>query len=129
MPTCLQNCGGNGPCYVMLGFASSRLLTTAYGVPHFQCSTSHAVSQGLHWMVEREQKRDALGRGILHLHPVWVQLVTQSGYTFYVNRCVRHAHQNFSAEHATHGSQERHTDTQEETEVWHGVLWLALPYG
>lgn len=37
-------------------------------------------------MVDREQQGDAVGRGILHLDPEWVQLVSEDGYVFYINR-------------------------------------------
>lgn len=42
--------------------------------------------QGLAFMLAREQKREALDRGLLQLDPFWVQLVTKSGYIFYINR-------------------------------------------
>ncbi len=52
------------------------------------CLVSHAHStwQGLAYMLAREQKRDALDHGLLQLHPYWLQLVTKSGYVFYLNR-------------------------------------------
>ncbi len=37
-------------------------------------------------MLARERHRDAVGRGLLHLHPSWVQLVTTTGYVFYMHR-------------------------------------------
>ena len=37
-------------------------------------------------MLDREQRRDALGRGLLYLHPNWVQLVTRSGVVLYMLR-------------------------------------------
>lgn len=37
-------------------------------------------------MLDRERRGDALGRGVLHLHPAWLQLVTASGFVFYVHR-------------------------------------------
>lgn len=43
--------------------------------------------QGLAWMMGREAHGDAVGRGLLHLHPSWVQLVTASGFVMYVHRC------------------------------------------
>jgi E3 ubiquitin-protein ligase SHPRH len=42
--------------------------------------------QALSWMLAREKQGDALGRGCLHLHPSWLQLVTREGYTFYVDK-------------------------------------------
>lgn len=44
------------------------------------------AAQGLAWLIAREQKRDALERGLLQLHPFWVQFVTKSGYVFYLRR-------------------------------------------
>ncbi len=44
------------------------------------------AAQGLAWMIAREQKRDALKRGLLQLHPFWVQFVTKDGYVFYLRR-------------------------------------------
>jgi len=42
--------------------------------------------QGLGWMLAREQQREAVGRGLLQLHPEWTQLVTSSGAVLYVYR-------------------------------------------
>jgi hypothetical protein len=36
-------------------------------------------------MLDREQKGDAVGRGHLHLHPAWLQLLTPEGHLIYVN--------------------------------------------
>lgn len=46
--------------------------------------------QGLHWMLSREQQGDAAGRGTLHLHPGWLQLVNAQGQVFYVHRLAPH---------------------------------------
>ncbi len=45
------------------------------------------IVQGLEFMLKRERQRDALDRGLLHLDPCWIQLITESGYVFYINRC------------------------------------------
>lgn len=42
--------------------------------------------QGLQWLLQRERKKDALGRGLLALHPEWVQLVARGGEVMYVQR-------------------------------------------
>eukprot|EP00983_Pelagomonas_calceolata_P103934 1158969-Pelagomonas_calceolata.AAC.1 len=39
-------------------------------------------------MLAREQQREAAGRGLLQLHPGWMQLVTATGAVLYVMRCV-----------------------------------------
>lgn len=36
-------------------------------------------------MVAREQKGDALGRGHMTLHPVWLQILAADGQLFYLN--------------------------------------------
>ncbi|KAK9915395.1 hypothetical protein WJX75_008587 [Coccomyxa subellipsoidea] len=41
--------------------------------------------QGLRWMVTRERNGDAVGRGHLHLHPAWLQLLTADGQLIYVH--------------------------------------------
>ena len=51
--------------------------------------TSHLL-QGVQWMISRETGEPA-GRGFLHLHPCWLQLVTMEGLIFYVNRWAPHA--------------------------------------
>ena len=44
-------------------------------------------SQGLEWMLRREQKGEAVvGRSRLSLHPGWLQLVTRQGFVFYMHR-------------------------------------------
>jgi E3 ubiquitin-protein ligase SHPRH len=48
------------------------------------------LMQGLEWMLRRERKNDALGRGLLSLHPLWLQLITRSGEALYVQRCEPH---------------------------------------
>lgn len=40
--------------------------------------------QGLEWMLRREQQGDAVGRGLVKLHPFWLQLVTAQGRVFYI---------------------------------------------
>lgn len=52
--------------------------------PHL--CTSPPQKQGLEWMHRRERTQDAVGRGLLQLHPAWVQLVTASRFVFYVRR-------------------------------------------
>lgn len=42
--------------------------------------------QGLAWMLSRERRGDALGRGLLLLHPDYLQLVNEQGWTFYLHR-------------------------------------------
>ncbi len=37
-------------------------------------------------MLARERQSDAVGRGVLHLHPSWLQLVTRSGLVLYVHK-------------------------------------------
>ena len=45
---------------------------------------------GLKWMLDREQKGDALERGQLALHPAWIQFISESGNVFYVHRIKQH---------------------------------------
>lgn len=45
----------------------------------------NGARQGLRWMVAREQNGDAVGRGHLHLHPAWLQLLTADGQLLYVS--------------------------------------------
>jgi hypothetical protein len=41
-------------------------------------------------MLRREQRGDALGRGVLALHPMWLQFVAESdGFVFYMHRWAR----------------------------------------
>lgn len=37
-------------------------------------------------MLDRERKGDAVGRGQLHLHPAWLQLVAPGGQLLYLHR-------------------------------------------
>lgn len=46
----------------------------------------HYQLQGLQWMLGRERDGDAVGRGVVHLDPQHVQLVTESGHVMYVHR-------------------------------------------
>ena len=41
---------------------------------------------GLRWILDRETRRDARGHCGLALHPLWVQLVSADGQTFYARR-------------------------------------------
>jgi hypothetical protein len=52
--------------------------------------TCTILLQGVDWMIKRESG-NMNGRGFLHLHPCWVQLVTLQGLVFYVNRWPPHA--------------------------------------
>ena len=36
-------------------------------------------------MVAREQKGDAMGRGVMTLHPAWLQILAADGQLFYMN--------------------------------------------
>lgn len=45
--------------------------------------------QGLQWMLDRELKGDAVGRGHLHLHPAWLQVVNAANQIIYVNSLER----------------------------------------
>jgi SNF2-related domain len=45
---------------------------------------------GLQWMLDREQKGDARDRGLLALHPAWMQLISESGRVFYIHRIKNH---------------------------------------
>ncbi|KAL0028145.1 hypothetical protein WJX77_009970 [Trebouxia sp. C0004] len=46
--------------------------------------------QGLYWMLARERQGDALGRGQLHLHPEWMQLLTADKQLVHYNRLANH---------------------------------------
>jgi hypothetical protein len=49
--------------------------------------------QGLEWMLRRERRGDALGRGLLQLHPMWLSFATEEGFVFYLHRWARqHPH-------------------------------------
>jgi hypothetical protein len=48
----------------------------------------HPPTQGLEWMLRREQRGDALGRGVLQLHPMWYSFQTECGFVFYMHKCV-----------------------------------------
>lgn len=41
--------------------------------------------QGLRWCVARERTGDAVGRGHLHLHPAWLQLLTPDKQLIYLS--------------------------------------------
>lgn len=41
--------------------------------------------------MRREAAGDALGRGVLFLHPMWHCFVTRGGFIFYVHRTPPHA--------------------------------------
>jgi E3 ubiquitin-protein ligase SHPRH len=41
---------------------------------------------GLGWMLDREKKGDAVGRGRVRLHPGWTQLVTADGKVLYLHQ-------------------------------------------
>jgi E3 ubiquitin-protein ligase SHPRH len=41
-------------------------------------------------MVAREQKGDAMGRGHLHLHPAWLQLLAADGQLLYLHAMPPH---------------------------------------
>jgi hypothetical protein len=47
--------------------------------------TSLALLQGLEWMLRREMRSDAAGRGLLALHPQWLQLVAAGGEVLHVS--------------------------------------------
>ena len=49
--------------------------------PHF-LTLPH--TQGLEWMLRREQQGDAVGRSLLRLAPGWAQLVTEEGHVLYL---------------------------------------------
>jgi hypothetical protein len=63
-----------------------QLLCIVRGLCHGCAAAAHA--QALAWMRGRELHSDALGRGVLHLHPAWVQLVTENGTVIYVETWV-----------------------------------------
>ena len=50
----------------------------------------HYQLQGLRWMLDRERRGDAAGRGHAHLHPAWLQLVTPDGQLLYIHRLKPH---------------------------------------
>ena len=41
-------------------------------------------------MLDRERRGDAVGRGHLHLHPEWLQLITAEGRPLYFHRLAPH---------------------------------------
>jgi SNF2 family DNA or RNA helicase len=63
------------------------------------------LSQGLEWMIRREQLGDACNRGVVSLHPSWTQLVNRDGAVLYMNRSDRKIGNNFipAPLHATCG--------------------------
>ena len=48
------------------------------------------VEQGLRWCVAREKTGDAVGRGHLHLHPAWLQLLTADKQLIYISTMPPH---------------------------------------
>lgn len=46
--------------------------------------------RGLAWMLGRERRGDAVGRGCLHLHPAWSQLLAADGTPLYVHNMAPH---------------------------------------
>ena len=54
--------------------------------PGMVAHPKHYQLTGLQWMLGRERQGDARGRGQLHLHPAWLQLVAADGQLLHLHR-------------------------------------------
>ena len=75
---------------VLAAVAPDAAAPLAAAPPGLRSVAKQYQLQGLAWMLGRERRGDAVGRGCLHLHPAWSQLLAADGSPLYVHNTSPH---------------------------------------